>query len=88
LTAAGIKPSDVAGLVGVAAMLGAYAGAQLRRLDPVKAPALLINLAGASLVMFSLTRDFNLPAFLMEAAWAGVAGAGLIGLALRRRRGP
>jgi len=37
LTLAGIKPSDVAGLVGVAAMLGAYAGAQLRRLDPVKA---------------------------------------------------
>lgn len=82
-----MQPTDLAGVVGVIAMLTAYAGAQLGRLDPVKAPSLLVNLAGASLVMISLTHDFNLAAFLMEAAWALVASFGLIRLALRRRGG-
>ena len=82
-----MQPTDAAGVVGVVAMLAAYAGAQLGRLDPVKAPSLLINLAGASLVMVSLIHDFNLPAFLMEAAWALVASFGLVRLALRRRNG-
>lgn len=77
--------TDVAGLLGVVIMLLAYAGAQLRRLDPVKAPSLLMNLGGASLVMYSLTRDFNLSAFVMEASWAAVAAYGLIRLILRRR---
>jgi hypothetical protein len=78
--------TDLAGLCGVFLMLGAYAAAQARRLDPVKAPALLMNLLGASLVMVSLTRNFNLSAFIMEAAWAGVAAFGLIRLVWRRRR--
>lgn len=77
--------TDIAGLVGVMIMLGAYAGAQARRLDPVKAPALTMNLVGAGLVMLSLTRNFNLSAFIMEAAWACVAAYGLIRLILRRR---
>ena len=81
-----IKLTDVAGLVGVVAMLGAYAGAQVGRLDPVKGPSLAINLGGASLVMLSLLHDFNLAAFLMEAAWALVAALGLLRLALKRRR--
>ncbi len=77
--------TDFAGLVGVVIMLGAYAGAQARKLDPVKAPALLMNLGGACLVMLSLTHDFNLSAFIMEAAWACVAAYGLIRLLVRRR---
>ena len=80
------SPTDAAGLLGVVTMLLAYAGAQLRRLDPVKAPALLMNLGGACLVMYSLSRNFNLSAFIMEAAWAAVAGFGLARLALKRRK--
>ena len=76
--------TDIAGLLGVVTMLLAYAGAQAGRLDPVEAPALLMNLLGAGLVMFSLTRNFNLSAFVMEAAWACVAAYGLIRLLLRR----
>jgi hypothetical protein len=76
--------TDLAGLVGVVTMLGAYAGAQMGRLNPVKAPALLMNLAGAGLVMLSLTHNFNLSAFIMEAAWAAVAAFGLIRLLARR----
>jgi hypothetical protein len=81
-----VSPFDAAGLVGVGLILIAYAGAQLRRLDPLKAPALLMNLAGASLILVSLTDRFNLAAFVMEAAWALVALYGLARLALDRRR--
>ena len=77
--------TDAAGLAGVLLILAAYAGAQARRLDPVKSPSLAMNLGGACLVMLSLTHDFNLSAFLMEAAWALVAAFGLIRLAFRRR---
>jgi hypothetical protein len=75
--------TDAAGLFGVFTILLAYAGAQLRRLDPLEAPSLLMNLAGACLVMYSLTRNFNLSAFIMEAAWAAVAAFGLVRLALK-----
>jgi len=79
---------EAAGIAGVLLILIAYAGAQLERIDPLKAPALLLNLAGAGLIILSLIYDWNLPAFLMETAWAGVAGYGLVRLALRRRAGP
>ncbi len=77
---------DMAGLIGVAMMLVAYAGAQVRRIDPLKAPALLMNLVGAGLVLLSLASKFNLAAFLMEAAWAAVAAFSLLRLAIGRRR--
>jgi hypothetical protein len=75
-------------VVGVLMMLGAYAAAQVGRLDPIKVPSLLLNLAGSCLVLLSLLKTFNLSAFLMEAAWALVALFGLVRVALRRRRGP
>ena len=76
---------DLAGLAGVALILVAYAGAALGRLDPARAVALSLNLVGASLILASLSRKFNLSAAVMEAAWAAVALYGLIRLALRRR---
>jgi hypothetical protein len=82
-----VSPFDAAGLAGVSLILGAYAAAQLRWLDPLRASALLVNLAGACLIMLSLAERFNLAAFVMEAAWALVALAGLVRLGLTRRRG-
>jgi hypothetical protein len=76
---------DAAGLVGVVLMLGAYVGAQTGKLDPARAPSLLMNLAGPGLVIFSLMFAFNLPAFITEAAWATAAAVGLARLALKRR---
>jgi hypothetical protein len=76
---------DLAGLVGVVMILGGYAAAQLHRLDPVKAPALVLNFVGASLVLVSLVRAFNLSAFIVEAVWALIALGGLIRIALRSR---
>jgi hypothetical protein len=68
---------DAIGLAGVLSILIAYAAAQLRRLDPTGVTSLLMNLGGACLIMVSLSRAFNLSAFLMEATWAGVAIFGL-----------
>jgi hypothetical protein len=78
--------ADIAGIVGVLLILIAYAGAQLGRLEPRRAPSLLLNFVGAGLILLSLMVRFNLAAFLMEAAWALVAIYGLIRLIVRRGR--
>ena len=76
---------DIGGVIGVALMLFAYAGGQLGRLEMTALPALLMNLVGSALVLWSLTFKFNLSAALMEGAWFLVALFGLIKLAARRR---
>ena len=79
--------TDAAGLLGVLTILVAYAGATLGKLDPEKPVALLCNLVGACLILWSLlTDDFNLSATVMEGAWALVAITGLARWALRARR--
>lgn len=65
----------------------AYAGAALGKLDPERPVALLCNLVGACLILWSLlTDDFNLSATVMEGAWALVATVGLIRWAVKRGR--
>jgi hypothetical protein len=75
---------DIAGLAGVAMMLFAYGAAALGRLDPKSAPALIMNLIGAGLVLFSLSKAFNLAAFVMETCWGLVAAIGLARLVMKR----
>lgn len=75
---------DLGGVIGVGMVLVAYAGAQLDRLPARGLPALMLNLVGSALILLSMTAAFNLSAFLMEAAWAGLALFGLARLALRR----
>jgi|APLak6261687352_1056175.scaffolds.fasta_scaffold14841_2 hypothetical protein len=79
---------DLFGVVGVLLILTAYAGATSGKLDARRAPALLLNLAGALLILLSLYFDFNLSAVLMEGAWALVALIGLARLALGALRKP
>ena len=75
---------DLGGIVGVGLVLLAYAGIHFDWFDPKRAPALLMNLVGSALILLSMTHAFNLSAFLMEAAWAGMALFGLVRLALQR----
>ncbi len=82
----GAGAAEAGGVLGVLLILAAYAGAQLGRLDPRRAAALVMNLVGAGLILWSLAIHFNLAAVLMEAAWALVALYGLVRLALGRGR--
>lgn len=75
---------DVGGVVGVALVLLAYAGAQIMGLDPKRATALWLNLVGSGLILLSMTHAFNVSAFLMEASWAALSLFGLVRLVLRR----
>ena len=77
---------QIGGLVGVVLFLTAYAGAQTGHLHPQKAPALLMNLVGAVLVLASLLEAFNLASFVLEAAWGVVALYGLVRLFIKRGR--
>ena len=77
---------DAAGLLGVLAILLAYAGAALGKLDPKRPISLLANLLGAAAILWSLlTANFNLSATVMEGTWALVALVGLIRWVLRRK---
>lgn len=77
--------ADVAGLIGVAIILAAYAGAALNKIAASGALPLAANFIGACLILFSLSRSFNLSAVAMEGSWALVSLAGLIRLAFKRR---
>lgn len=78
--------TDAVGVIGVAMILVAYAGAALGRLDVKGALSLFANFLGASLILLSLAVDFNLSALLMEGSWALVSLAGLIRLLVLRLR--
>jgi hypothetical protein len=77
---------DIAGLVGVVLILVGYAAATMGRLHPKGAPSLAINFVGASLILLSLVRTFNLSAAIVEGAWAIIALIGLVRLAIGRLR--
>ena len=75
---------DIAGLAGVAMMVFAYAAAALGKLDPTRATALLLNLVGSALVIYSLAYAWNVSSFVMEAVWFFVAAVGLVRLVVKR----
>ncbi len=71
------------GHLGIICFLYAYFMLQKGRMAPDSYAYLLLNLAGAILLMISLTWDWNLPAFLLEACWAAIS---IYGLWKRKRR--
>jgi len=74
---------DIIGLAGTAVMLATYGLTVMGRIDAQRAPALAGNFLGAGAVLISLSHDFNLSAAVIEAAWALIAGVGLIRLAVK-----
>ena len=68
---------EIIGLGGVALMLTAYAGISTGKLSNASPWMHGLNLAGALMVLYSLLFAFNLPAFCVEVAWAGIAAFGL-----------
>jgi hypothetical protein len=76
--------ADIIGLIGSVIFIGAFLYANVSpSMDKVLFNVL--NLIGAVLLLISLSVNFNLAAMVLEAAWACIALAGLVG-ALRARR--
>lgn len=80
----GLDLFDAIGLVGTGLILLAYALPQLGRLKQDDLAYLLINIAGATLVLISLLDKFNLSAFLLEVAWITISLYGIYGWWRRR----
>ena len=68
---------DLVGNVGVLLMVIAYLLLQLEKLSSSATSYLLLNAAGAVMVIVSLTFRFNLSAFLMEVFWLLISLFGL-----------
>lgn len=62
--------ADIVGNIGVVCFLVAYFLLQKGVLAHNELRYLLLNLAGALMLIFSLLINWNLSAFLLEAAWA------------------
>jgi len=76
---------DLVGNLGVLLMVIAYLLLQLEKLSGSALSYLLLNAAGAVLVMISLMFRFNLSAFLMEAFWLLISLYGLAKPLLSKR---
>ena len=75
--------ADIIGLAGSALFIGAFIYANITT-SLNKVLFNLLNLAGAILLLISLSVNFNLAAVVLEATWGAVAAVGLL-LALRAR---
>ena len=68
---------DLVGNIGVAMILGTYFALQIGRLDSRSVAYSTLNALGAGSITVSLLFDFNLSAFVVEAAWVAVSLYGL-----------
>lgn len=75
--------ADIIGLIGSALFISAFAYANVAK-DLNKLWFNIVNLLGAICLLTSLSVKFNLAAFVLEAAWAMIALAGIV-TALRSR---
>lgn len=71
--------ADALGFAGAVTILAGYAYQTLRSAAPDLLPGVL-NFVGAALLAMSLTVHYNLPALLLEVAWAAIALVGLLRL--------
>lgn len=68
---------DILGFAGVLLVLVAYSLQQMRRIDGNGLLYPLVNFIGAILILVSLMYKPNLPAIVMEAAWAVMSIIGI-----------
>ena len=69
---------DIAGTAGAAIILVSYFLLQLQRISSSALSFSVLNGAGAALVLVSLSVDFNLGAFVVEAFWLAISILGAI----------
>jgi len=76
---------DAAGNLGVLLVLGMYLMTHLQKIATTSFLYSFANALGAALILWSLVFDFNLSAFVIEAAWLLVSCIGLLLYFFRRR---
>lgn len=76
---------DLFGNIGVVMILGSYLWIQAGRTTVNDLSYSVVNGVGAALILVSLLKDFNLSAFVVEAAWVAVSVFGAIRI-LRAKR--
>jgi hypothetical protein len=69
--------ANITGMIGSILFLTAYFLLQKGKILHTGLCYLGMNLAGAVLLLISLSIDWNLPAFLLEAAWALISMVGI-----------
>ncbi|MEQ8262385.1 hypothetical protein [Pseudohaliea sp.] len=82
---------ELIGTLGAALIVVTYLLIQLRRIDVSDVRYSVLNATGAALILYSLTVDFNLSAFVIEAFWLLISLVGIIQVLRersRRRRSP
>lgn len=77
--------ADGIGLLGVSLVLLAYFLLQIGRIDSKRIPYSAINLAGSSLLMYSLLHTFNLASVVIEVCWIAISIVGLVRAVVRAR---
>ena len=68
---------DLVGNFGVVLILGTYFALQAGRIDAKSVAYSALNALGAASITISLIFEFNLSAFVVEAAWVAVSFYGL-----------
>ena len=77
---------DIVGNLGVVLILSTYFLLQLGRLNASSLVYSILNGLGAALVLVSLTIDFNMSAFVIEAAWLMISVLGVLLYFFRDRK--
>ena len=78
------KNSDTVGIIGVILVLLAYFLINTNKMTSLNLSYQLLNLTGASLILFSLIFHFNLASVFIEVSWIAIS---LIGIyRIRRNR--
>ncbi|MEM9837947.1 MAG: hypothetical protein AAF830_02205 [Pseudomonadota bacterium] len=78
---------DAIGIFGVLLILAAYFLLQVEKLSSDSLPYPVLNLAGAVLILVSLTHTFNLASFVIECAWIAISLFGIWKILRRRGQG-
>jgi hypothetical protein len=78
--------SQVFGIMGVMLVLGAFFSIQKGLLNATNIIYPLMNLTGASFLLFSLVFRPNLPSILIEIAWMSISIYGIVKITLTRCR--
>jgi hypothetical protein len=82
-----VQLHEVFGTLGAALIVVTYLLIQLRRMQVADFSYSVLNALGAGLMLYSLSVDFNLSAFVIEAFWLLISCIGIVQALRERVRG-